>query len=230
MTDAIKHVGLEHCLTPEGINLITAAMVRKGIETGTDEEFKAAFGMPKSAAARVLLAWELLRLPEWNADILLSAIPDNLWPNRAAVLLHIRSSLPDSFAPITGIDWAEKNQYMPCGWIFRTWAERTPTGAPEKKAPHGHGVPKEEIIDGFSLDNKNWLDLLAHPNSDGKHYKPAICQKGKPGRGGATLWNPVKFARLLIESGDLNEGQVKSRFKKTWPGLEDEMLAEIGDI
>ncbi len=45
------------------------------------------------------------------------------------------------------------------------------SGTPEKKAPHGHGVPKEKIIDGFSLDNKNWLDLPAHPNSDGKHYK-----------------------------------------------------------
>lgn len=232
MTSANKTVGLEHCLTPEGINPITAALVRKGIESGTDEEFTAAFGMSKSAAASVLRAWELLRLPEWDANILLTAIPEKLWPNRAAVLLHIRSGLPDTFAPMTGIDWAEKNQYMPCGWIFRTWAERTnaASGAPEKKVSNALCIPKEKIIDGFSLDGKNWTDLLAHPNSDGKHYKAAICQPGKRGKGGATLWNPVIFARLLIERGDLNEGQVKSRFKKAWPVLEDEMLAEIGDI
>lgn len=232
MTGANKTVGLEHCLTPQGINFVTAAIVRKGIETGTEEDFKTAFGMSKSAAARVLLAWELLRLPVWDADTLLASIPGELWPNRAAVLLHIRSDLPETFAPIEGIEWAEKNQYMSKGWIYRKWIEATtaPTGAPEKKAPLNYGVPKEEIIEGFSLDGKNWPDLLSHTASHGKHYKAALCQTGKRGKGGAALWNPVIFARLLIERNELNKGQVIGRFKKAWPQLEDEMLVEIGGI
>jgi len=232
MTNANKTVGLEHCLTPEGINPIAAALVRKGIATATEEEFEAAFGMPKSAAARVLLVWELLRLPEWNADTLLAAIPEELWPNRAAVLLHIRADLPETFAPIEGIEWAEKNQYMPYGWIFRKWAEATtaPTGAPKKKAPHSYGVPNKEIIDGFLLDGKNWQDLLSHTGSHGKHYKAALCQTGRRGKSGAALWNPVIFARILIERNELNKGQVIGRFKKAWPQLEDEMLVEIGGI
>lgn len=234
MTNANKTVGLEHCLTPEGINPIAAALVRKGIATGTEEEFEAAFGMPKSAAASALSAWELLRLPEWDADVLLAAIPENLWPNRAAVLRHIRSSLPQTFAPMTGIEWAESNQYMPCGWVFRTWAEKMkPTDEVSKAGDVSNarpGVPSREIIEGFSLEGKDWGDLLSHPNSDGKRFKPALVQAGKQGKGGAALWSPVIFARLLIEQNELNKGQVVSRFKKAWPPLVDEMLAEIGEF
>lgn len=234
MTNANKTVGLEHWLTPEGINPITAALVRKGMETGTDEEFKAAYGMTKAAAANILRAWELLRLPEWDADVLLAAIPEKLWPNRAAVSRHIRSSLPETFAPMTGIEWAESNQYMPGAWVFRTWAEKvnfTDGTTKAEDVPHAsHGVTSKEIIKGFLLDGKDWESLLSHPNSDGKRFKPALVQAGKQGKGGAALWSPIVFARLLIDEGELNQGQVRARFKKAWPQFEDEMLAEIGEI
>jgi len=93
-----------------------------------------------------------------------------------------------------------------------------------------HGVTGKEIIEGFSLDGKDWDNLLSHPNSDGKRFKPALVQVGKQGKGGAALWSPIVFARLLIEQKELNKGQAASRFKKAWPQLEDEMLTEIGEI
>lgn len=99
----------------------------------------------------------------------------------------------------------------------------------KKKGPHSIGVPTKEIIAGFSLDGKDWADLLAHPDGDGKRFKPAMVQPGRRGSGGSALWSPVIFSRLLIEQRELNRGQVIARFKKKWPNLEDEMLAEIGE-
>ncbi len=92
------------------------------------------------------------------------------------------------------------------------------------------GVTSKGIIEGFLLDGKDWESLLSHSNSDGKRFKPALVQAGKQGKGGAALWSPIVFARLLINEGELNKGQVIARFKKAWPQFEDEMLAEIGEI
>ncbi len=94
---------------------------------------------------------------------------------------------------------------------------------------------KEEIIDGFALAGKNWRDILSRPTGAGKKYLAARLQPGKRGRvaGGKTassLWNPVVFARLLIENNELNTGQVEARFKKTWSKWEAELLAEIGEL
>lgn len=106
-----------------------------------------------------------------------------------------------------------------------------PTGPTNHQSPSGRPrCTKAEIIDGFILVGKNWDDLLSRPDGDGRRYLASLRQSGRRGKGGAALWCPITFARLLIENGDLNTGQVKARFAKAWPKWEAEMLAEIGGI
>ena len=73
----------------------------------------------------------------------------------------------------------------------------------------GPSADKNQIIDGFRLDGKRWLDILSKPDRDGRRFKAALVQKGKRGiqKGGgraATIWNPIVFARLLIELENWN--------------------------
>lgn len=92
------------------------------------------------------------------------------------------------------------------------------------------GVTAKELIDGFGLEGKDWADLLSHIKTDGRKYIDALVQPGRRGSAGAARFNQVTFARLLVINEDLLLGKVKARFKKTWPELEDEMLAEIGEF
>jgi len=101
--------------------------------------------------------------------------------------------------------------------------------------PHLIACTKQEIIDGFLLTGKKWGDILGRPDREGKRFKGALVQAGRRGRqtGGVaapTRWDPIVLARLLIELDELTPGKVKSRFIKTWPEFEAELLAEIGDI
>lgn len=97
-----------------------------------------------------------------------------------------------------------------------------------------YALSKQEIIGGFQLHDKKWGDILGRPARDGKRYKKALCSPGARGRakgGGAksSLWDAVVMARLLVECGDLNLGQVKTRFVRAWPQWEGAMIAELGD-
>ena len=101
--------------------------------------------------------------------------------------------------------------------------------APTAK-PAGPCVTKRELIDGLDLVGKTWDERLKRPDRDGKHYLPAVVQRGQKGDKVGTLWNPVIFARLAVEFGDMNQGQVVARFKKAWPKWQDELAAEMGEI
>lgn len=94
---------------------------------------------------------------------------------------------------------------------------------------------KQEIAAAFKLVEPKWDGILKNPNREGKRYIPALVSKGTRGRsvGGGTnqtLWNPVIFARLLVESDNFDASKVKALFKRSWPQWEDELLGEIEEI
>lgn len=119
--------------------------------------------------------------------------------------------------------------------VKSTQREPSTSGDGSNLATCPYPCTNQEIIDGFILSGKNWDDILSRPNRDGKRFKDALVQPGKRGgtkcgKSNSALWNPVVFARLLIQNNDLNQGQVVARFKKTWPELEAEMMIEIGEL
>lgn len=110
-------------------------------------------------------------------------------------------------------------------------------GKPEVEAAKtqtsGPQVTKQELIDGLHLHDPKWEGILKNPSREGIRYKAALVAKGRRGKapGGGTnsgLWNPVVFARLAIENGDLNKSAVTARFNKAWPNWQDELAAEMG--
>lgn len=122
MTEQGEH-NLGSFLTPQGLNVITAAIVRESLNKHDDEAFKEGFGMVKAHACRILRAWEICRLPEWNDELLQSIIPTKAFPNREVLAAHIRQQLPTSFSPLVGIEWAERAGYLTCFSVERKWAE-----------------------------------------------------------------------------------------------------------
>lgn len=114
---------LAYFLTPEGLNVITAAIVRESLNRHSDEAFQEGFGLAKAQARRILRAWEMCRLPEWDGEMLQTIIPERLFPNRDVLAAHVRQALPAMFAPLEGIGWAELNRYITCSSVERQWAE-----------------------------------------------------------------------------------------------------------
>lgn len=105
-----------------------------------------------------------------------------------------------------------------------------PVSAAPPRQPTGPEVTKEELVDGLDLVGSEWRERLKRVDRDGKHYLPAIVQRGRRGSGGSTLWNPVIFTRLAVQAGHLNDGQARTRFKGKWPQWQDELEAEMGEI
>jgi hypothetical protein len=103
---------LAHCLTVEGLNCLTASIVRDAIETSTDEEFNQAFdNTTKDEAREYLNAYELCSMPYWGgADELSKVIANNgrgeKLALRAVTLAQKIGEIPDVFTPKQGIEWA----------------------------------------------------------------------------------------------------------------------------
>jgi hypothetical protein len=133
---------LAHCLTVEGLNHITASIVRDAIETSTDEEFNQAFdSTTKDEAREYLNAYELCYMPYWGADELSKAIAnsgrDEKLALRAVTLAQKVGEIPDVFTPKQGIEWA-----MDRGYLIGYYAGFVGT----KRGTYGH--PHNPLSDG----------------------------------------------------------------------------------
>lgn len=111
---------LAYWLTPEGLsNPVTAALLRKSLQTASDDEFREAFdGATKDDARKYLAVYELCAMPYWGADELAKAIHeadagrDEKMALRAVALAQKAGELADSFTPRQGIEWAMDRGYL----------------------------------------------------------------------------------------------------------------------
>jgi hypothetical protein len=113
-------------LTPEGINPFCALIVRKAIESQTDEGFKEGFdGASKEEARRFLDHWELCHMPYWGvaevAQVICISDPGRN-PQvalRAVELAQKAGELPSDFSPQQGVEWAKARGYLITGELCK---------------------------------------------------------------------------------------------------------------
>lgn len=147
-----------HFLTVEGLNVMTASLVRDAIETSTDDEFKEDFDDSSKDEAREFLdAYELSVMPYWGADELAKAIHDSDQGRdeklalRAITLAQKVGEIPDVFTPKQGVEWA-----MDRGYLIRYYAGFV-CAAP------GIGHPHNLLSDGPHHKQKSRAQNTATP-------------------------------------------------------------------
>lgn len=69
--------------------------------------------------------------------------------------------------------------------------------------PTEEGVPKNEIIEHFRLPSA-WEDKLAHVDDYACLSSPVLARRGRPGKGGSSIFNPAEFGAMLIRERATN--------------------------
>lgn len=198
---------LGYFLTPQGLNPITAGVVRESMARYDEAAFRGGFGMPKASARRILLAWELCRLPKWDGECLQAIIHEKLFPNRDVLAAHIRQELPASFSPLDGIKWAESNRYLSLFGVERKWAEwyapvknHAPAQSGLNAESAQQGVTKAVIVGAFQPPRGRSQEQWEKALSDAKRIgwlKPARVDSGR--RGVSAQWNPARLAMCICD-------------------------------
>lgn len=65
------------------------------------------------------------------------------------------------------------------------------------------GVPKTVIMEKFKLPSC-WKDKFEHLNKNACLAQPVLVRRGRPGKGGDALFNPVEFGAMLIRNDETN--------------------------
>ena len=107
-SSAVTVTDMAHVLTPDGINIITAEVVRRLLDSASDADFERAFSCTKDKARAFLRRYELCRMPFWGAHELAQAIRDTdpAHAMRSVELAQKAGELPEVFPPRLGIAWA----------------------------------------------------------------------------------------------------------------------------
>ncbi len=107
---------LAYLLTPEGINPITAELLRRSLERYSDADFSAAFdGATKDKARQFLAAYSLCRMPFWGAQELADAMApatDYARALRSVELAQKAGELQAVFSPLDGVKWAMARGFL----------------------------------------------------------------------------------------------------------------------
>lgn len=101
---------LAYLLTPEGIDPLTAELLRRSLERYSDADFSAAFdGATKDKARQFLAAYNLCRMPFWGAQELAEAMAPCVDHTRALRVIELAQKaeeLQAEFSPADGVKWA----------------------------------------------------------------------------------------------------------------------------